>query len=101
VAEVVWSAAAERDIREIHDYIARDSPQYASLMIQRIREASSRLTRFPEGGRKVPESQPRIHREVIVHPHRIIYRYAPETNRVMIVRLVHGRRLLPQVDGAH
>jgi toxin ParE1/3/4 len=100
VAEVVWTAAAERDLRTIHRYIARDSPYYASVMVRRIRESSGQLARFPESGRVVPESRSRRHREIIVQPYRIVYRFTPDTNMVRIVRVIHGHRLLPRLNGS-
>ena len=100
MAQVVWSDAAERDLREIHDFIARDSPRYAAIVIRRLREAVSRLMLFPESDRRVPESQLRMHRELTVQPYRVICRYDREADRVMVVRVVHGRRLLPALNGA-
>ena len=37
------------------------------------------------------------HREVIVSPYRVIYRYTEKRNRVWVLAVVHGSRLLPPI----
>ncbi len=48
---VKWSEPAKADLRNIHDYIARDSRYYARKVIDEIIEKSSRLEDFPYSGR--------------------------------------------------
>ncbi len=47
MAEIVWTGLALEDLRQVHDYIARDSPQYAETMLTRIRSGMARLAIFP------------------------------------------------------
>lgn len=55
MAAIAWTGPALEDLRQIHQFIARDSKQYASIMVRRMRTAVSRLGHFPKRGRVVPE----------------------------------------------
>jgi len=55
------------------------------------------LSQFPESGRIVPEIDDPEIRERFVYSYRVIYRV--ETDRLLIVAVVHGRRLLRAVEG--
>jgi toxin ParE1/3/4 len=96
MAELIWSATAALDLEGIYDYIARDSHQYARHQVERILHAVERLIVFPESGRRIPEFPHLPHREVIIDNYRVIYRYDRDTNRVFLVTVVHGRRLITE-----
>jgi len=99
VAAVRWTQRARTDLQEIYDFVARDSPQAAYALVERIITASERLASFPESGRVVPEFPTLGYREVIVSSYRVLYRLEPEI--VWIVAVIHGRRLLgSQQEGA-
>jgi toxin ParE1/3/4 len=53
-----------------------------------------RLQTFPESGRTLPEFPYLTYREVIVGSYRCIYLFEPPTNRVYMVTVVHGSRML-------
>jgi toxin ParE1/3/4 len=88
---VRWARRALEDLREIHDFIARDSPRAAEALVERILAASERLTAFPLSGRVVPEFPGSGYRELLVGNHRVQYRVEDVT--VWIVTVVHGKRL--------
>ncbi|MCA1790953.1 MAG: type II toxin-antitoxin system RelE/ParE family toxin [Thioalkalivibrio sp.] len=44
---VVWSPAALEDAEAIAEFIARDSPRYASAVVRRLRDNARSLGRFP------------------------------------------------------
>lgn len=92
MAEVRWTQRARNDLRDIHDFIARDSPRAAEALVERVLTAMERLAVFPESGRVVPEFPALGYREIIVSSYRVLYRL--ESNTVWIVAVVHGRRLL-------
>ena len=96
MAKLIWGDVAVSDLEGIYDYIARDSHQYAKHQIERIYQSTERLRQFPESGRTVPEFPHLPHREVIVDNYRVIYRHATDSDRVLIVTVVHGRRLLAE-----
>ena len=98
MAEVIWSAPAVEDLRQIHQFISKDSKQYAAILVRSVRSAAERLEKFPESGRLVPELPGSRYREVIVSPYRINYRYAEEKERVWVLAVIHGSRLLPPIQ---
>lgn len=71
---IVWSPQSLRDLRAIHDYIAKDSERYADLTIARIFLAAEQLLLFPQSGRIVPEKGDPEIREIIVGRFRVVYR---------------------------
>lgn len=95
MARVTWTRAAQEDVRAIRRFIAQDSPAAADAMVRRLRAAGVTLARFPETGRIVPEYGVPEYREVIVNPFRVIYWYRRETDRVQVLMVVHGSRMLP------
>lgn len=90
MAEVIWSPSALDDIATIAEYIARDSPEVASLFVRRLMEATDRLQEFPLSGRMIPEINESDAREVIYGVYRIMYRVAGE--EIWITGVVHGAR---------
>jgi plasmid stabilization system protein ParE len=55
---VRWTRPARLDLKQIRDYIARDSRFYAEKVSLEIVEKSEILNSFPETGRIVPEIGP-------------------------------------------
>ena len=96
MAELIWGEESLRDMEDIYDYIARNSPFYARNQLERIYKSAQHLFRFPELGRHLPEFQYLPHREIIVDNYRIIYRYDADSDKVIIVSIVHGRRIVTQ-----
>jgi addiction module RelE/StbE family toxin len=85
VTRILWSPQAVSDLESIRDYIARDSPRYAALVLQRLVAAVDRLEAFPESGRVVPERNAGDLREIIVRPYRIVYRLLPGVAEIVTV----------------
>src|SRR3989304_2756612 len=94
MAELIWGDVAIADLESIHDYIARDSHQYARHQIETIYQSVERLRHSPESGRHIPEFPHLPHREIIVDNYRVIYHYVADRGIVLITTVVHGRRLL-------
>jgi addiction module RelE/StbE family toxin len=92
MAAVRWTQHARDDLRDIHAFIARDSPGAAEALVERLLTATERLAEFPESGRAVPEFPALSYREIIVSSYRVLYRLADNT--VWITAVVHGRRRL-------
>lgn len=91
MAKVRWAERARDDLREIYDFIARDSPRAAEALVERVLHSTERLASFPERGRTVPEFPNLGFRELLVGNYCIWYRIEKET--VWIVTVLHGRRL--------
>lgn len=86
--QVQWTDPAVSDLRNIVDYIARDSALYAEAMIERIITACLAMAAFPQRGRIVPEVSNSKIREIIINPYRVIYRI--KRNHLEILAVIHG-----------
>ena len=94
---VTWSPTALDDVDAIAEYINRDSPAYTRAVVNKILDTARKLEVFPNAGRIVPELDDDEFREHFVYSYRVIYRI--QNNEVLIVAVVHGRRLLePLLD---
>lgn len=93
---IEWSPEAIEDIEAIAEYINRDSAFYASAVVTKILSTSRNILNFPMAGRIVPELADENIRERFVYSYRMIYLI--ETERILIVAVVHGKRLLENVD---
>ena len=89
---VNWSPKEIADVSAIADYIARDSPTYASAVVEKILEATRNLNTFPLSGRVVSEFGDEMLREKLVYSYRIIYQVQDRT--VTITTVIHGKQLL-------
>ncbi len=91
--QVVWAEIAQHDLIQIIDYIAIDSPDNASRILQKIKQKVLALYSMPVRGRIVPELKEQgIHtyREIIIAPWRIIYRISD--TMVFVLSVIDGRR---------
>lgn len=66
MASIAWTVAAGSDLRDITEYISRDSPTYAAATADRILDAIDNLSKYPKLGRVVPEYNNESIRELIV-----------------------------------
>ena len=46
MVEIEWAPTVENDLFEIIDYIAQDSPQYASYFFEQLQEKVEKLNSF-------------------------------------------------------
>ena len=96
MAKLIWSPRAAADLEETCQYISKDSEHYAKLFASRVVALVETIAQFPMMGRIVPEYQQDNLRERIFQDYRIVYRVKPEA--VEIVAIVHGARLLPELE---
>jgi plasmid stabilization system protein ParE len=90
MAQITWSNQAVKDLEQIYRFIARDSTVAAELTVERIRDATRRLSLFPKSGRPVSEAPESEAREVITAPFRVIYRL--HGGDVQVLTVLHGAR---------
>jgi toxin ParE1/3/4 len=95
VAEVVWTDEALADVERARAFVARESARGAQTVLRQIRDAVRQLRDHPRSGRIVPEFDDPVYRDVIAGRYRVIYRLDADENRVRIMMVVHGSRLLP------
>lgn len=86
--KVHWTETAEGHLDAIHAYIAQDSPQYATDMVDRLTRRSQQIADFPLSGRRVPEYDMDQIREVIEGSYRIIYHIKPD--QIDVLAVVHA-----------
>lgn len=94
---VRWTKPANIDLREIFDYIARDSHVYARNVVAAIHDRATILNEFPRLGRVVPEINEENTRELIIYSYRIVYQ-VKDNNDVEILAVIHGKRDLSHGD---
>ena len=92
MAEVRWTPQASDDLEAITNFIASDSPNYASLFAIDVLASVERLETFPFSGRMVPELNDPAVREIILGNYRIAYRVRRDF--VELLTVCHGARLL-------
>lgn len=91
MVKIVWTRQSADELKDIFDYIAKDSRRYAENQVKRIREKTQVLKTQPESGRIVPELEIEQIRELIEGNYRIVYRLI-EKNRVEILTIHHSSR---------
>jgi addiction module RelE/StbE family toxin len=92
--EIYWTAHAREQLRSIYDYIADDSPLYASRVVDRLTRRSQQIAAFPYSGRSVPEFESSEIREVLEGPYRLIYRITSE--QIDIISVLYGAQEPPE-----
>ena len=96
--KVVWTAAAARDLERLAAWVAATSPSDAASLLHRLRRRAGTLT-APTGRRRVVPELAFFGilalREVVLRPHRILYRIAGRT--VLVLGVFDGRRELQDV----
>ena len=91
--KVHWTEAARAQLRDIHSFVARSSPQYAKKLVDRLTRRSQQIGAFPQSGRVVPDVNDVNVREVLEGPYRIIYHILDD--QVDVIAVVHGARNWP------
>ena len=89
MAGVIYSSEAERDIRRITQYIARDNVQAALAWLNQIEAACHLLATQPASGQRVTSRVGEIRRHVVGNY--LIY-YQPFDQGIGVIRVVHGAR---------
>lgn len=94
--KISWSPLAVERLENIFEYIAIDNNSEAQKMVDKIFKKVETLSKNPERGRKVPESNREEIREVFEGEYRIIYRV--ESKKVFILTIRNFKQLLPEKE---
>jgi toxin ParE1/3/4 len=86
--KVFWTETAVEHLSAIYAYIARNSPQYATRVVDRLTRRSQQIASFPLSGRIVPEFENERIREVIEGSYRIVYYI--RSQQIDILAVLHG-----------
>ncbi len=92
MVEIKWTDNALQEFDNIANFISKDSPKYAQILVKQIYEMISHLEQFPKFGRKVPEYNDPNLREILYKNYRIIYLI--KQKHIEIISIIHGSRLL-------
>ena len=92
MVKIRWTREAAAALEGIHDYIAKDSEQYARLQVETLLESLENLKTHPRLGRHLPEFPHLSHREIIVDNYRVIYHHDPGHDTIQILTIAHGRQ---------
>ncbi|MEX0692727.1 MAG: type II toxin-antitoxin system RelE/ParE family toxin [Gemmatimonadales bacterium] len=94
MTRVHWTPQASNDLDAIYEFVSRDSPRYAAVLVARLIIAADRLEQFIESGRVVPEVANPTIRELIRGAYRIVYRVREGHAEILTVH--HAARPLPR-----
>ncbi|WPL15621.1 Plasmid stabilization system protein [Thiorhodovibrio winogradskyi] len=87
---VSWTDHAVRQVRQIHDWIAQDSPIYARRVAEGLVKRTTGLDELPRKGKMVPELNDDSVREIPQYSYRVIYNI--KSPDVEILAVIHKRR---------
>ncbi len=94
--KILFTPTGRRQFLDAIAYIHRDNPSAAAAFRHRVEKELSRLKKFPDSGRLLPEFPDLPFREVIVNPYRFFYRVKDKA--VWIIAVWHGAQL-PDAPG--
>jgi len=87
---VIWSFDAKQHLREIHDFIARDSKIYAQRVADEIVAHSLQLDNMPQRYHMMAELEDEVVREFSIYSYRVIFEIMPD--HIAVLAVVHKRR---------
>lgn len=91
MVEIRWLKEAKDDLKDIYDYISRDSQKYAKRQVDKLYKRTDILKKHIHAGKIVEEiNKPKI-REIVEGNYRIIYRIIDEQT-VDILMVHHSAR---------
>lgn len=97
MVQIKWTEQAVNDLKNIAEYVSKDSVRYAQLQVKRIKLRVKILKSHIEIGRIVPELNDPNYHELIERNYRIIYKIVSQ-NRVDILTIHHSARDLSKRD---
>ena len=89
--KVRFTPTGDRQFLQVIAHILADRPAAARRFHARATRVLSRLEKYPDSGRRIPEFRGLPYREVIIRPYRFFYRVQKDT--VWIVGVWHGAQL--------
>jgi plasmid stabilization system protein ParE len=88
MAQIAWTAEAQRWLEDIHDYIATDNPVAAAETVQGIFDKAQVLEAFPESGNRYWASQ--RHVRILLYGHYRITYLVKDDGHLDILGVFHG-----------
>jgi plasmid stabilization system protein ParE len=88
MAEITWTAEAQRWLEDIFEYVAADNPQAAARTVLGIYERAQDLASFPEMGQRYPAAT--RHVRILLYGHYRIAYLVKDDGNVDILGVFHG-----------
>jgi len=88
MAEIRWTAEAQRRLEDIFEYVAADNPQAAARTVQGIYERAQDLISFPEMGHRYLVSSRQV--RILLYGHFRIAYLVKDDGNVDILGVFHG-----------
>ncbi len=89
--KVLFTPTGRRQFLDAVIYIYRDNPTAAVSFRKRAEQTLSRLKKFPESGRMIPEFPEIPYREIILKPYRFFYKV--KDNNIWVVAVWHSAQI--------
>lgn len=93
--KVVYSPRAERHLDHIYTTIAADNPDAALRVVQQVEDMAVLLASHPKLGRVYDGQVRRLN--MPRYPYSVFYRIDAAQDRLIILAILHGRRLPPKL----
>jgi toxin ParE1/3/4 len=94
MARIIISDSALKDLREIQNFIARDSIHIAKIFIEKLINNLYLLESFPYIGKSIERLKKPGLRVLTYRSYRILYRVDEKKKIVVILTIVQGSRLI-------
>ena len=91
MVRINWTFQAKGDLKDIAEYISKDSKRYAKLQVTRLKTRTRILKTQTRSGKIVSEINQENIRELIEGSYRIIYKIV-EDNQIDILTIHHSAR---------
>jgi len=91
MVRINWTFQAKDDLKDIAEYISKDSKRYAKLQVTRLKTRTRVLKTQTRSGKIVSEINRENIRELIEGSYRIIYKIV-EDNQIDILTIHHSAR---------
>jgi addiction module RelE/StbE family toxin len=93
MVQIYWTERAKEDLKNIAEFISRDSVYYAEKQLDKLYESVEILYEHSEIGRPVPEYEMPNLRQLLVSKYRLIYLVVNDS-RIDIITVHHSARML-------
>ena len=91
MVRINWTFQAKDDLKNIAEYISKDSVRYAKLQVTKLKVRTKVLKTQTRSGKIVPEINQENIRELIEGSFRIIYKIVQE-NQIDVLTIHHTAR---------
>jgi addiction module RelE/StbE family toxin len=90
--KLVWTEQAIQDLAVARAYVAKDNPGAAATVARRTLQATEKLFKHPEIGRKARLAGTR---ELVIPGTPYLIPYRIHGDRIELLRILHGRQQYP------